>query len=582
NQQEMFQTTILDNNDLEREKGITILAKNTAVFYRDYKINIIDTPGHADFAGEVERVISMADGALLIVDSAEGPLPQTRFVLQQALKKHLKMMVLINKVDRKDAEPDRVIKETEDLFLQLVDEDCQLEFPVLYGIGLKGVVWQQLPQVFQKDSSSEEIEEVVKKSNLEPLFEQIIATVPEPLCKPDLPFMMQVSHLDFDSYKGTYAIGKVAQGIVKPGQRLTVLNHDQEVGQMQVAQVFTSIGLERQSVGESQPGDIIALTGANNLNISQTLVDPSIKSGFPLIEITPPSLKIEISANTSPLAGREGEFSTPRLLEERLNREQRINIGLTIEKQSSSSFIVSGRGELHLAILIETMRREGYELQVGRPQVILREINQQTCEPIEELTIEITQEHLGVISEELGKRQARLVSSHTSDRGLTRSVYHISSRNLLGFRSTILTKTRGEGLFAQRFLEYQPLQPLTHITRSGVLVATENGEVTAYALESLQQRGITFVGPGEKVYAGMIVGQAKFPQDLEMNICKQKKLTNFRSNAEIGTVLAPPKKMSLEECLSFLQEDELLEVTPLNLRLRKTILDQQLRHKHTQ
>ena len=577
NQQEMQQTTIMDSGDLEREKGITILAKNTAVFYNDYKINIIDTPGHADFAGEVERVISMADGALLIVDAAEGPLPQTKFVLKQALKQGLKIIVLINKIDRKDADATRVLAETEDLFLQLAASDDQLDFPVLYGTGLSGAVWSSFPDEFQQPLNQDLVDKALNQANLTPLFEQIINTIPAPSAPADKPFKMLVSHLEFDSYKGAYAIGKVAQGSVKQGQTLAILNHHDKVGSMQVAHLFGSKGLDREEITQSQPGDIIAITGNNDIKISQTLADPSDLSGFPLIEVTPPSLKVEISANTSPLAGREGEFSTPRQLEERLHLEQRTNIGLEIEKRTGSSFIVSGRGELHLAILIETMRREGYELQVGKPEVIFREIDGQQCEPIEALTIEIGQEHVGVIAEELGKRQAILHESVTSARGTSKMIYHISSRNLLGFRSTILSKTRGEGLFSQQYLSHEPLGPVAKQSRLGALIASEAGEVTAYALDSVQQRGITFVGPGETVYEGMVIGLAKFQQEIEMNVCKQKKQTNFRSNAEVSEVLAPPKKMSLEESLSFIAADELLEVTPLNLRIRKKILDSKMR-----
>ena len=568
NQSEMTQTTILDSNDLEREKGITILAKNTAVFYHDFKINIIDTPGHADFAGEVERVISMADGALLIVDAAEGPLPQTRFVLQQALKQGLKIILLINKIDRKDAEPERVLAQTEELFLELAAESAQLDFPVLYGVGIAGSVWTELPT--DPDGSG----------SLEPLFEQIIKTVPAPMIEADKPFKMLVSHLDFDSYKGTYAIGKVAQGSVRTGQNLAILNHHQKVGNMQVSHVFTSRGLSREEVAVSQPGDIVALTGSDAVTIGQTLADPSDLTGFPMIQVTPPSLKVEISANTSPFSGREGEFSTPRQLEERLERERKTNLGLKIEKLTASSFSVSGRGELHLSVLIENMRREGYELQVGKPEVIFQTIDEQLCEPFEALTIEINQQYAGVLAEELGRRQAELQSSFTNPNGVLRVVYHLSSRNLLGFRSQILTKTRGEGLFAQQFLDFRPLQSVAPRTRSGAIIASETGVATTYALESLQARGFAFINPGEQVYQGMIVGLAKYPQDLEMNVCKQKKLTNFRSNADIATVLTPAKILSLEESLSFIAEDELLEVTPLHLRLRKKILDKGERAKH--
>lgn len=579
NQHEMQETTILDSNDLEREKGITILAKNTAVFYKDYKINIIDTPGHADFAGEVERVVGMADGALLIVDAAEGPLPQTRFVLKQALKKKLKIIVLINKIDRKDAEPERVLAQTEELFLELAASDDQLDFPVLYGVGLAGVVWQDLPDNLNQVIADLEQGGLRTGKNLIPLFEEIVKTVPAPQADPDKPFKMLVSHLDFDAYKGTYAIGKVSQGMVHTGQTLAVLNYQQKVGSMQVSHVFSSKGLAREEIKQSQPGDIIALTGSNLVTIGQTLADPSETIGFPMIEITPPSLKVEISANTSPLSGREGEFSTPRQIEERLLKEQKTNLGLQIAKLTSSSFMVAGRGELHLAVLIETMRREGYELQVGRPEVIIREIDGVACEPLERLTIEINQQYAGVMAEELGKRQAQLTDSVTDPRGELRLVYQLTSRNLLGFRSSILTKTRGEGIFSQEFLGYFPLQNVAERSRSGVLIASESGVSTTYALESLAARGTAFVFPGEKVYAGMIIGLAKYPYDIEMNVCKQKKMTNFRSNADIDVVLAPPKKLTLEESLSFIADDELLEVTPLSLRLRKKILDKNARSK---
>lgn len=579
NQHEMQETTILDSNDLEREKGITILAKNTAVFYKDYKINIIDTPGHADFAGEVERVVGMADGALLIVDAAEGPLPQTRFVLKQALQKKLKIIVLINKIDRKDAEPERVLAQTEELFLELAASDDQLDFPVLYGVGLAGVVWQDLPDNLHQVIADLQQSGRQTGTNLVPLFEEIIKTIPAPQTDPTKPFKMLVSHLDFDAYKGTYAIGKVSQGMVHTGQTLAVLNYQQKVGSMQVSHVFSSKGLAREEINQSQPGDIVALTGSNTVTIGQTLADPEEAVGFPMIEITPPSLKVEISANTSPLSGREGEFSTPRQIEERLLKEQKTNLGLQITKLTSSSFMVAGRGELHLAVLIETMRREGYELQVGRPEVIIREIDGVACEPLERLTIEINQQYAGVLAEELGKRQAQLTDSVTDQRGELRLVYQLTSRNLLGFRSSILTKTRGEGIFSQEFMGYFPLQNVAERSRSGVLIASESGVSTTYALESLAARGTAFVFPGEKVYAGMIIGLAKYPYDIEMNVCKQKKMTNFRSNADIDVVLAPPKKLTLEESLSFIADDELLEVTPLSLRLRKKILDKNERGK---
>jgi GTP-binding protein len=567
NQAEMEQTTLMDSNDLEREKGITILAKNTAVEYLDYKINIIDTPGHADFGGEVERVISMADGALLIVDAAEGPLPQTKFVLQQAFKCGLKIMVLINKIDRKDAEPDRILAQTEELFLQLADTEEQLVFPVLYGIGRDGKIWNELPA----DSTA--------PGDVRPLFDQIIKTVPPPSADPNRPFKMQVSNLDFDTYKGNYAIGKVAQGVVKVGQPLVILNENEVAGQAKISHLFTSKGLDRVESNECQAGDIIAVTGIEGIKIGQTLADPADPTGYPMITITEPSLEVEMAVSTSPFVGREGEFSTARQIEERFKLEQKTNIGLRITKKTGSSFLVAGRGELHLAILIEEMRREGYEMQVSKPEVIIKEVDGVKQEPVEEVHIEIDQEYVGAVTEELGKRQAMLKDSITNDKGITRMVYEVTSRNLLGFRSDILTKTRGTGLFSYQFLGYQPLRKHIQRSRNGVIIASENGEATVYALDAVQERGDTFIDPGQKVYEGQIIGLAKFPQDIEMNVSKAKKLTNFRSNADIATILAPSKKMSLEQGLDFIESDELMEVTPLSIRFRKKFLNRNDRNK---
>ena len=580
NQAEMDQSTILDSNDLEREKGITILAKNTAVFYKDQtgdeiKINIIDTPGHADFAGEVERVINMADGAILLVDAAEGPLPQTKFVLEQAIKQKLKMIVVLNKIDRKDAEPERVLAEVEELFLTLADDESQLLFPVLYAVGREGKVWKALPK-----SDVGNVEALAaREGDVTPLFEEIIETIPEPKVDENLPFKMQVSTLDFDSYKGTYSVGKVVQGKVKQGQRLNVLRENQKVGEMSVAHLMMSNGLAREEITECQAGDIISITGLENVEIGQTLAALGETEGFPMIEITEPTMKIQLAANTSPFAAKEGEFTTIRQIGDRLKREQKTNLGLRVESSDGGFFTISGRGELHLSILIETMRREGYEMELGRPQVIFKEIDGVIQEPIEELTIEIDQEYVGIITEELGKRQAELKDSHTSSKGVSRMVYHASSRNLLGFRSQIITRTRGNGLFSSQFLEYRPLQKVAEQLRNGALIATESGMVTSYALESVQQRGKTFVKPGEQVYEGQIVGLRSQRDDLEVNVCKAKKLTNFRSNADVMTTLDAAKEMSLEECLDFIEEDELLEVTPKSLRLRKRYLNRLERNK---
>jgi len=582
NQAEMAQSTILDSNDLEREKGITILAKNTAVFYKsesgeDYKINIIDTPGHADFAGEVERVISMADGAVLLVDAAEGPLPQTRFVLEQALKQKLKMIVVLNKIDRRDAEPDRVLTQVEELFLNIANDESQLLFPILYAVGRDGKVWNDLPE--NEVGNAEAI--ASHPGDLRPIFEEIIRTVPAPKVNGELPFKMQVSTLDFDTYKGTYAIGKVTQGVVKKGQRLVILNENEKVGEMSVAHLMTSDGLNRQEVEISQAGDIVAITGIESIAIGQTLAALGETQGFPSISVTEPTLKIRIAANTSPFAGKEGDFCTIRQIAERLRKEQKTNLGLRIEGLEGGAFNVAGRGELHLAILIETMRREGYEMELSKPQVIIKEIDGVKMEPYEEMTIEIAQDFMGIITEELGRRKAKLIDSMTNSKGITRMIYEVSSRNILGFRSQILTKTRGNGLFSSRFLEYAPLSADLPQLRNGALIATESGTATAYALETIQERGKTFINPGESVYEGQIIGLRNQQEDLEVNVCKAKKLTNFRSNADVLTVLDTRIELSLEQCLDFIEDDELLEVTPKNLRLRKKYLSKLQRNKQS-
>lgn len=562
NQSEMTQTTILDSNDLEREKGITILAKNTAVQYKSTKINIIDTPGHADFSGEVERVINMADGALLIVDSAEGPLPQTQFVLQKALEHNLKLIVVINKIDRKDARPDEVLRETEELFLHLAHSEEHLNFPVLYAVGREEKAWATYP------------EDMNAPADLSPLFEAILEHIPAPKVDETKPFKMLVSTLDFDSHKGSFAIGKVAQGTIKPGQKVLQLLENEKIGAFTVTEVFTSVGLKRVPTDVGETGDIIALTGIPDVGIGHTIADPSDPTGFPMIQLEEPTLKILVAANTSPFAGREGKFSTARQIHQRLLKEKQTNIGIRItENAEGTGFIVAGRGELHLAILFENLRREGYEFQVGKPEVILKEIDGVTQEPFEEITIEIDNAYVGVITEELGRRRAVLVDTHTNDRGVTKMVYKVSSRNLLGFRGDILTKTRGNGIFATQFVGYYPMTPLIPKIRNGVLVAMESGKSSGYALTTVQERGKSFIGPGVPVYEGMIVGVNNRQEDIDINVCKTKKLTNIHSaNADIAIQLDPPVAFSLEQCLDFIEDDELLEVTPQSLRLRKRYL----------
>ncbi len=568
NEAEMTQTTILDRNELEREKGITIFAKNIAVFYKDTKINIIDTPGHADFSGEVERVINMADGALLIVDAAEGPLPQTQFVLAAALKQNLKLIVVVNKIDRKDARPKEVLHEAEELFLHLAHHDDHLTFPVLYAIGREEKAWKSLPN------------DIHEHADLTPLFEEILKTIPPPKADADKPFKMLVSTLDFDTHKGTYAIGKVTQGKIRPGQKVLQLREQEKIGEFTVQNVYSSKGLFREEITESLPGDIIAITGIPNVAIGQTIADPEDPVGYPAMKVGEPTLKVLIGANTSPLSGREGKFCTARQIEQRLIQEKKTNIGLRIEvNQEGGGFIVSGRGELHLAILIENLRREGYELQVSRPQVILKEVDGKTHEPVEEITIEIDKSYIGIISEEVGKRLGELIDTQTNDNGMTRMVYKISSRNLLGLRSNILTKTRGNGLFASSFLGYFPEMPKIDKQRNGTLIAFEGGTSTNFALETVQERGTSFIGPGVAVYEGMIIGLNKRAEDMEINVCKGKKLTNVRSNADIAVKLDPPVILSLEQSLDFIENDELLEVTPKSLRLRKRFLNKVERNR---
>lgn len=516
----------------------------------------------------MERVISMADGALLIVDAAEGPLPQTRFVLQEALKQKLKIIVVINKIDRQDARPNEVLQEIEELFLTLAEDEAALNFSVLYAVAREGRAWETLP-----DSPS-------AAGDLVPLFEKIKNEIPAPENNPQLPFKMLVSNLDFDDYKGVYAIGRVAQGKVKKGQRLIILNENEKVTEAAVTSVFTSNGLSRVEVAESQAGDIIALTGLEGVRIGQTLADPIDPTGFPVIELTQPTLKMYLGPNSSPFAGKDGNAATTRQIQDRLNKEIKTNIGLKIEANpDAQGFMVAGRGELHLAILLETLRREGYEIEVGKPEVIFKEVDGQTQEPFEELAIEIEQSYVGVIIEDLGKRNAEMIDSFTDSKGTTKMKFSIASKNLLGFRTSILSKTRGNGLFNSTFVGYRPKGKDLEKLRNGAIVASEKGIVTAYALESLQERGQSFVKPGEEVYEGMIVGLHVRREDIEMNVVKTKKLTNFRSNADIAVPLDAILELSLEQLIDLLEPDELLEITPEHLRLRKKFLTKDARVK---
>jgi GTP-binding protein len=559
NQAEMQQTTILDSNDLERERGITILSKNTAVFYKGVKINIIDTPGHADFGGEVERVLNMADAALLVVDAAEGPLPQTRFVLQKAIQTGLKVILVINKIDKKDARTTEVMSETEELFLKLVTDESQLDFPTIYVVGRDGKAFDTLPEKYSAELPGD----------LTPLFEMILREVPNAVKNTDKPTQMLISTLDFDNHLGKLGIGRISRGTMKVGQRVALITPEQNMGTYTVEKLYVSKGIVREEVKEAVAGDIVALAGVKEIEIGQTITDPAVPEALPIITVSEPTLKITIGANTSPFAGREGKFVTSRQIGERLMREKETNLGMRFSDIGGGEFEVIGRGELHLAVLIETMRREGYEMQVSRPQVIIKG-NQ---EPYDDVTIDVPDQYMGEITTEMGKRRAKMLDMKSDGKGGTRIAYLISQRNMIGARNELLTRTRGTAIFNTIFAGYQEIGPVAERLRNGVLVAFETGKALSYSLESAQERGTTFVEPGEDVYEGMIVGLNSRESDIDMNITKGKHLTNTRSaNKDSKTTLTPAYKMSLEQALDFLEEDELLEVTPVSLRLRKKML----------
>lgn len=565
NQKEMGETLIMDSNDLEREKGITILSKNTSVFYKNTKINIIDTPGHADFGGEVERVLNMASGAILLVDAAEGPLPQTKFVLKKALDSHLKIILVINKIDKKDARPLEVLNEVENLFLEMADHAGHLEFTTLYAVGRDGVAFYKLPEKKYVHNSLE---------NLEPLFSTIIKEIPNSVTDIDKPFQMLISTLDYDSYVGKLCIGRVNRGKLKLGEGITLVDNNKIIGNFKAQKLFTSIGLVRKEVEEISCGDIVAVAGIPQLTIGQTLTDPNSPLSLPTIKVEEPTIKITIGPNTSPFSGKEGKLCSSAQIKERLTKEKETNLGLRItEDPNSSNFEVCGRGELHLAILIETMRREGFELSISKPQVIYKMIDGVESEPFEEVTVDVESTFVGVITEEFAKRKAQMVNMLTLNSSTTRFVYKVSSQNLLGIRNSLLTKTRGTAVLSSFFLGFMPKGQKMELTRNGAIIAFSGGISLSFGLENAQTRGTLFIGPGVPVYEGMIVGVSNREMDMEINVCKGKKLTNVRSEtADIAISLTPPTKLTLEQALDFIAEDELLEVTPKNIRIRKKYL----------
>jgi GTP-binding protein len=549
---------IMDQGVLEREKGITIMAKNTAVTYRGVKINIIDTPGHADFSGEVERVISMADGCLLLVDSVEGPMPQTKFVLRKALERGLKPIVVINKIDRENSRIAEVLGFTQDLFLELATSAEQLDFPVIYASAREGMAVT---------------EPGMKSKDITPLFECILENVPPPQIESG-PFQMLVSNLDYDSHKGKIAIGRIWRGKVATHDPVVSMGADGSITRYEIGGVFTYLGLKRLEVAEAEAGDIVAVTGLEIVNIGDTIASPERPEALPRIEIGEPTVEMTFGVNTSPFAGREGRFSTTRQLRERLYKELETNLSLRVQDTDSpDTFMVKGRGELHLAILIETMRREGYEFEVSKPEAITKVIDGELMEPMEILTIDTKEEYIGVLTEMLSKRQAQLTDMRNDGHDKVHLELRVPTKGLIGFRSAFLTATRGEGIINTVFLGYEAWHGDIASTRNGVLVASEQGSAFTYGLNNAQGRGLTFIEPNTAVYEGMIIGLNSRPQDIAINVCKEKKKTNVRSStSDIAIKLTPPVKLSLEQAIDFINKDELVEVTPENIRLRKKLL----------
>ncbi len=563
NQEEMNRDRIMDSNDLEREKGITILSKNTSVFYKGVKINIIDTPGHADFGGEVERVLNMADGALLIVDAAEGPLSQTKFVLKRALEYGLKVILVINKIDRKDADVKRVVSDAENLFLSLADDPELLDFPIIYAIGRDGKTFYEMP------------ENMEAAGDTTPLFETIINRIPSSIKDSEKPFQMLVSAFEKNEYLGRLALGRIHQGKIKKNDFISLVNADQKViGNFRVEKMYVNEGIEKVETDEAVSGEVVYLAGISKIEIGQTLTDVHFQVALPTIEVAEPTLKASFGPNTSIFARDESKYLTSRELKERLIDEASTTLGLKVEDDPTDSIrmLVSGRGELHLAILIEKLRREGYAMEVGKPEVILKTINGVVSEPYNELTILSPEEYVGAITSELGKRKAEMLDMQTEKNGV-KMIYKISERNALGLRSSLMTETRGQVSLNFLFLGYEPKKNESTKDRNGVLIAYESGKALSFGLDLAQKRGITFIEPTEAVYEGQIVGYRPVVGDLELNICKGKQLTNMRSSGnDDAIILAPPVKYSIEESLDFIESDELIDITPKTVRLRKKFL----------
>jgi GTP-binding protein len=561
NQLEMSQTTILDSGDLERERGITISAKIASVTYKGIKINIIDTPGHADFSGEVERTLGMADGVLLIVDAQEGPMPQTKFVLSRALTLGLKPIVVINKIDKRDSRVSDVIAEVEHLFLDLAAHHDQLDFPVYYAVGREGKAFAQLPTDIEGSTG-----------DLLPIFDAIIEHIPAPPTDVTGDFQMQVAALAWDSYQGKYAIGRIQRGKVKAADQVALVDADGNATKAKVEKIFVSDGLDKVEVPEAEAGEIVRLTGIADAHIGETVTSPDNPEALPAMEIEAPTLQISMGPNTSPFAGREGKFTTSRQIAARLQKELETNVSLRV-KEEDTTFIVSGRGELHLSILIETLRREGFELEVGRPTVVTKMVDGVEMEPVEELIVEVPDEFVGAVNSELGRRRAQLQDTTSTIQGITRLTFKLPTRALLGLRNILLTQTKGTVVMNSLLTGYEPLGAPLQKLRNGVLISAETGTAVTYGLKVVEDRGIAFIGAATKVYEGMIIGLNRRSEDMEINACKEKQLTNIRSSSsDIATQLIPFVTLSLEEALDFIEADELLEVTPVSLRMRKRYL----------
>ena len=551
---------VMDSNALEKERGITILAKNTAVKYGDYKINIIDTPGHADFGGEVERVLKMVDGVLLLVDAFEGVMPQTRFVLRKALALDLKPIVVVNKIDRPGARPNEVVDEVINLFFDLAASDEQLGFPVIYASGKQGTASMDLNTL---------------GTDMTPIFETIIKYIGAPKVHPDKPMQMLVSSIDYDNYVGRIAIGRVESGSISQGQNVAVCRKTGDIQQTKIGKLYTYQGLKRFEIEKAEAGDIIAVMGIPDINIGETIADSAHPEAIPFVDIDEPTLSMTFSVNNGPFAGKEGQFVTSRHLKDRLMKELESNVSLRVEEtDSTDSFKVSGRGELHLSVLIETMRREGFEFMVSRPNVIYKEIDGVKCEPMEELVIDVPDEFTGNVIEKLGRRKAEMINMIVGDQGYTRLEFKIPSRGLIGYRNEFMTDTKGNGIMNHVFDGYEPYKGEISARTKGSLIAFETGKSVTYGLFNAQERGTLFIGAGVDVYQGMIIGENPRPEDMEVNVCKEKHLTNTRaSGSDDALRLVPPRIFSLEQAIEYIGEDELVEVTPKNIRLRKKILD---------